>query len=39
MTVCRKCGRPINLSPASGLWWAVDEVLSPACVHEPEEKE
>lgn len=36
---CRYCGRPINLSQASGLWWAADEVLFPACLHEPKEEE
>lgn len=34
---CRYCGRPIKRSQASGLWWAADELLLPACVHEPKE--
>lgn len=37
MTVfCRICGRPIALSPASGLWWAADG-SEPDCTHEPQE--
>ena len=36
---CRRCGRVITYSAASGLWWAADgtsEITAP-CEHEPQE--
>lgn len=36
---CRRCGRPIERSPASGLWWAADGEPEEECEHEPEEPE
>ena len=32
--ICRNCGRPIALSPATHLWWATDG-SEPDCPHEP----
>lgn len=35
---CRKCGRPIARSPATGLWWPTDKGLPElGCRHEPQE--
>ena len=36
MAICRKCGRPIERSPSTGLWWPVDNV-PPWLGHEPQE--